>query len=737
MKTYKELSNASKSLEKTVVLFFCECNPPTLNHLVAFTATKQIAEKQNADYAIILSNNRSKLSGPLTVTEKLEYTNLFFPGFNIVIASENINTSIDVARVYNKNYKNLIEVCGIDKVKSYSKIHECANNDVYQYSDIKVVSTGEIDPDNSQSSTKLKKAILEGDVKSVQKHLLAHVREIDARRFMNDCRKGMGLDPIKETISFTTSDLRERYVAGEIFIENTFVTSDNQLYKIINRNNNYLTVLDNSGILSKKWLTNVQPIEVSEAIRIEFEGIREMKFSSSDKIKVGKIIGGMLGADVSKGSNAEQMVNAGLRITRNRTLNAEAIEILQNMLKTADEAGILYDKKLVPVSVQNEDNVQVSADVMPRKIDPLTGEYGRLQHKRRLVFNRSKRVNTIDGTSMVGKTAGNGAGPFESVHEDADSVISSGGDQSLAKIGTMLDIPQSKEEKPKKSLKNFIKSNESIDEAKRRDHEQEHIDSIRARTEQAHAKGQRYHTLYVKDQVIADTHHLHLNSLGGKQVQLHPGTSVTTHESANECTIEELESTKDGSNITDAEIDDMISHVNDWDDIVGLYDSSELSYVDADNGTHVADVADKFFGYEGDPTETPDDREIDAPDDVFVAGPPKMRESELHEIVSRVERIKTGVIHHASMIKRPIKVALKHRSNVTQITRRAHSLAVKTLKLNLAGKPLKQLTRHERDHIDHIVTSKTKLIHRIALRLMPKIRKIEQNRMSHANFTKD
>ena len=82
------------------------------------------------------------------------------------------------------------------------------------------------------------------------------------------------------------------------------------------------------------------------------------------------------------------------------------------------------------------------------------------------------------------------------------------------------------------------------------------------------------------------------------------------------------------------------------------------------------------------------------------------------------------------------KVAVKHRSTPAQLNRRAKTLAIKTLKLNLARKPLNQLSPSEKRNIDRVVAGKSTLVHRIALRLMPKIRKIEQSKMTHSNFTK-
>jgi nicotinic acid mononucleotide adenylyltransferase len=85
---------------------------------------------------------------------------------------------------------------------------------------------------------------------------------------------------------------------------------------------------------------------------IKIKGILEMKFNTSDKIKVARIIADALGVvDVEKSSNAEQLINNSLRKIRNKPLRPEYAAIVKKMLSTADDAGIEYDKNLVPKPV--------------------------------------------------------------------------------------------------------------------------------------------------------------------------------------------------------------------------------------------------------------------------------------------------------------------------------------------------------------------------------------------------
>jgi phosphopantetheine adenylyltransferase len=79
----------------------------------------------------------------------------------------------------------------------------------------------------------------------------------------------------------------------------------------------------------------------------------EMKFMAGDKIKVARIIATTLGVpDVEKTSSPTQLVNAGLRLIRNKPMRPEYLDVIKKMLQTAKEAGIDYEESLVPTKAK-------------------------------------------------------------------------------------------------------------------------------------------------------------------------------------------------------------------------------------------------------------------------------------------------------------------------------------------------------------------------------------------------
>ena len=94
-----------------------------------------------------------------------------------------------------------------------------------------------------------------------------------------------------------------------------------------------------------------------------FKELMEMKFSSSDKIKVARIIADALGVtDVEKSSSADQLLNNALRKIRNKPMRPEYMAVIKNMLQTAREAGINYDIKLVPAVAESKKEADYGSD---------------------------------------------------------------------------------------------------------------------------------------------------------------------------------------------------------------------------------------------------------------------------------------------------------------------------------------------------------------------------------------
>ena len=170
---------------------------------------------------------------------------------------------------------------------------------------------------------------------------------------------------------------------------------------------------------------------------------------------------------------------------------------------------------------------------------------------------------------------------------------------------------------------------------------------------------------------------------------------------------------KDGLNISEEsdhedddkiekELDAMIDKIDELDDIIDAYEDDELIIVDADTGEEVEE----------------DKKDI--------------KEEALNEVLSRAERMRAKIRFAKSSSKRQrrLKIALKSRSSSTTINSRARKLAIKMMKQKMAKKPLNTLSIGEKERIEKVIQRRKAVINRMAMKLAPKIKKIEQQRLS-------
>ena len=264
MKNYKQFMRELPS--KKVVFAFGRFQPPGKNHGLVFAAVKHLATAQGADHIIYASRSQDKKSNPLPVDRKVYWLNRMFPKTNFIGADDSIRTFIEAAKHLNKKYKNLVMVAGSDRVSEFQTLLDKYNGKEFNYDTIEVVSAGERDPDSEgtsgMSGTKMRDAAKNSDVKSFKRGLPSTVTTIDAKRLMNELREYMGLEVVKEDISFDRNELREQYLRGEVFLKGEFVQDEAGTYEIVDRGTNHLTVVNESGELLKKWIHMVHTVEV-------------------------------------------------------------------------------------------------------------------------------------------------------------------------------------------------------------------------------------------------------------------------------------------------------------------------------------------------------------------------------------------------------------------------------------------------------------------------------------------
>ena len=359
MKQYKQLLNELPS--KTVVFAFGRFNPPTNGHELLMKVVQRLAQQKRADHIVFASRSQDAKKNPLPIDKKIKYLKMMFPRTNFVAATDQMRTFLEAcSKLHSMKYKNVIMVAGSDRYQTFNGTLNKYNgvkgtHGYYKFDTIEVISSGQRDADSDTASgmsgTKMRGHASKGDFNSFKKGLPTTMREIDARRLMNDIRMGMNMPAIREEINLVKDTLRERYFRGEVFNVGDMVVENETVYEVAKRGSNHLLVRDMEGNLQSKWIQDVKEFSMNEA---KEKGLTSKTVRKTDRIKVARMIAMMMGVDNPETGSPEALVNMGLRKVRVKALNPEALRLVAKILDLAKAYEIKYDQNMVPSKLKEE-----------------------------------------------------------------------------------------------------------------------------------------------------------------------------------------------------------------------------------------------------------------------------------------------------------------------------------------------------------------------------------------------
>jgi len=707
MKKYRQLIKELPS--KKVVFAFGRFQPPTTGHELLVNAVKKIAIAQKADHVIFASRTHDKKSNPLPVDRKVYYLKRMFPKTNFVAANEQVRTFMEAAAMLSKKYKNLVMVAGSDRIAEYTQLLNKYNGKNFTFDTIEVVSAGERDPDSDSASgmsgTKMREAAKKGDYNLFKKGLPHTMTELDGKRLMNDIREGMGVEPVKEQVKFETNELRELYFAGKIFNIGDKVSDGKNVFEIVDRGSNYLTVVDKLGDLSKKWLSDAQPIDIEEDIRpgptpteISYKGYTTKNFHHS--------------ADAAKAFQDT--------IERATTHKHDPIAVL-NALKATDIYMGLNDKHLTGEKFTNaEKDVWIAAHEKARESLNKVGEF--MHHEDYWHMHQHE----LEGVLIDYENSGKDEAFGEEVQQGLQEMKFSPADKiKVARIVAsslgVMDVDE------KSGPENMV--NQGLRAVKNKRLTPEAWSIISNMLKMAADAGIKYDHKIVAGKVAEqvsvknivkdnesdqeaehsqDPEHKKVGSSLGGRTDSHRRMKIK-HKLGEASLGTEDDMDIDGddgvgeSGFLDKDIDDMIGGMTD-DDYLEAYDDEELAIIDDETGEHIIDI----------------------------------KEEVIMEVLSRSERIKAKMRFAKTQAKRERrqKIALKMRSSNKVINNRARRLAVNLMKQRLARKPLSKLSVAEKERIERTIQKRKVVLNRIAMKLVPRVRKVENDRLTHKTYTK-
>jgi hypothetical protein len=260
--------------EKVAYFAFGRMNPPTIGHGKLLDKLASVAGRN--PYRLFLSQSNDKKDNPVEYLDKVKHVRKMFPKHaRYVMINKKVKTPWDaLSALYDEGFRKVIMVAGSDRVQEYDIRLNMYNGKKGAYgfynfeNGVKIVSAGQRDPDakgaEGASGTKQRGYAADNDFTGFSQGLPDKMSNTDAKKLFNDIRKGMGL---KEETEFRNSiqlepisDIREKYINGELFNEGDMVEVKESGEKgiVIYKGSNYLIVEKEDGSAMRKWLDSVK-----------------------------------------------------------------------------------------------------------------------------------------------------------------------------------------------------------------------------------------------------------------------------------------------------------------------------------------------------------------------------------------------------------------------------------------------------------------------------------------------
>lgn len=739
MKNYKQFM---KNMPNSSIVYAIE-DWAIPNHETDATVkvAKKLAESNSCSYVIVVCNESI-----LSLDTKMRYMNSLYPNVNFVESSNPVAT----IRELQEKYKTLIPLP--------HRIMESTNPIS------RMVSLAEA-----------------GNYAEFKKYLPSNLVDVNGKRLMNDVRQSLGYEAIREQIKFSTDSIREQYFSEEIFNVGDIVESNDIQYEILKRGTNHLILVDINGNTSRKWLQEVAmttqtdlfsdsqfetPDNVPSEITFKGYTTKNLNRAPGANVAFAKTIKNVGGTDPLSVLNALKATDEYLSLTPEDILKGgeEKQQDLTdwstahlNAKRALDRCGEfinhigywslyknLLDKAVFAVKIENgshtvtedvkdasdkqrvaeiirkimgvdaqilnpeaiidsalkksisldKDSMQVfnkmlkladevgiayNKNLVPNKMSKLTTEQTILATERAEKYGRPF-PNPIDVQWALkeGKappiTIGKGeVGSSASLRPDDEKKLKIMNDPATAKR-FVGEI----DDKTKKEIEDYANTGDTTGIAPKDGVNQPEYTHVGASLTKDN------------DDTLARMKTKKLMNV--EEAQCCKGEDEHDHE------VEE----------TDEEIDKMIDSLT-FEDILDAYEDDEFSVVDAETGE-----------------EHKEEKPI--------------KEESLMEVLTRAERLKARLRMAKIQSKLTAKrmLALKRHSDSKKINQRARHLAVNLLRKKLLrGRSFSTLAVSEKERIERLIEKKKKLISRMAMKLTSKIRKIENDRLSHKNYTKD
>ena len=189
-------------MNKTAVFTYGRNNPPTIGHEKLFNKTTEVARRHGVKPHIVTSHSQDSNKNPLSAEHKVKYIKHAHPGAHVSSSSKDAPSMLHVAkRLHQQGHDHLVMVAGSDRVQEYKKkLHQyngTHSKALYNFKSIKVVNAGQRDPDaegaSGMSGTKLRSHAISGNKAQFKSGLHSKLSDKHKEEIYHHVRNNLGV----------------------------------------------------------------------------------------------------------------------------------------------------------------------------------------------------------------------------------------------------------------------------------------------------------------------------------------------------------------------------------------------------------------------------------------------------------------------------------------------------------------------------------------------------------------
>jgi len=249
MKSYKHLVAETRQ-ETTITIALTQMCPPTIGH---DKIIKTVLEG-DGQHVVFLGESSQFQVDP---EQRLAWTKKSYPNVNFV---SGVSSIIEAVGKVNGLADHLVVVAGSDKVASYKSILEKYNGTQFQFKSISVVSSGAFDPDSETSTSSMRASVLSNDFSNFRRTISENFTENESKKILDEIRLGLGFKrSVDESMEICKT--RDAFYRGQQFLVGQVVKEGDHRFEIIARGSNYVTVVDESGTICKKFVNKLTVVD--------------------------------------------------------------------------------------------------------------------------------------------------------------------------------------------------------------------------------------------------------------------------------------------------------------------------------------------------------------------------------------------------------------------------------------------------------------------------------------------